>query len=302
MLNLDDTAIIKQTLPDSIAPDQKVRDICDSIQPHFDKFHADIMKVLLLPNLDKLSEALVDELAWQYHVDFYRDNYPIETKRKLVRTAIERHRLKGTPVAVEEIVRTVYQDAVVEEWFEWDDGEPYWFRILLTAKDPAPPLSLSEVLQLVDQYKSYRSHLDGVYYHIPHDIVIRTGCGWICYRNRRCGTYPFRATRGKIDDIDLVIHTYNSGLGYRNPYAGEIVSGTYPHASPGGLFKENVIVATDGDAVGYRTPYANEVNSGTFPDTATQGSIGGNSLAAETSAGSSSYRVRRCGSRPGILI
>ena len=121
MLNLDDTAIIKQTLPDSIAPDQKVRDICDSIQPHFDKFHADIMKVLLLPNLDKLSEALVDELAWQYHVDFYRDNYPIETKRKLVRTAIERHRLKGTPVAVEEIVRTVYQDAVVEEWFEWDD-------------------------------------------------------------------------------------------------------------------------------------------------------------------------------------
>ena len=144
MLNLDDTAIIKQTLPDSIAPDQKVRDICDSIQPHFDKFHADIMKVLLLPNLDKLSEALVDELAWQYHVDFYRDNYPIETKRKLVRTAIERHRLKGTPVAVEEIVRTVYQDAVVEEWFEWDDGEPYWFRILLTAKDPAPPFSLSE--------------------------------------------------------------------------------------------------------------------------------------------------------------
>lgn len=27
--------------------------------------------VLLLPRLDQLPENLVDELAWQYHVDFY---------------------------------------------------------------------------------------------------------------------------------------------------------------------------------------------------------------------------------------
>ena len=264
MLNLD-TAKIKQTLPESIAHDQTVVDICDSIQPHFDDFFTDILNVLLLPNLDSLSEALVDELAWQYHVDFYRDNYPLETKRNLVRTAIERHRLKGTPAAVEEIVRSVYQDAKVEEWWEWDGGEPYWFRILLTAKDPAPPLTLNEVLALVDEYKSFRSHLEGVYYHIPHDIVIRTKFGFACYWGRVCGTYPYRRRYGSIEDSDLVVETKKGGLLYRNPFTDELVAGT-------------------------------------FPERATSGSIDGDGIIAQTDGRSVSYTPRYCGSTPGSLI
>ena len=106
MLDMKD-AQIKQTLPESIKYDQKVNDICDSVQAEFDAANKDSLLVLLLPRLNELSEALVDELAWQFHVDFYRDNFPLETKRNLVRTAIERHRKKGTPAAVEDIVRTV---------------------------------------------------------------------------------------------------------------------------------------------------------------------------------------------------
>lgn len=301
MLDMKD-AQIKQTLPESIKYDQKVNDICDSVQAEFDAANKYSLLVLLLPRLNELSEALVDELAWQFHVDFYRDNFPLETKRNLVRTAIERHRKKGTPAAVEDIIRTVYQDAMVEEWWEWDDGEPYWFRILMTAKDPAPPLSLSEVLELVEEYKSYRSHLEGVYYHVPHNIVIRTGCSWVCYKSRLCGTYPFRATLGKIDDIDLVIHTYNNGLGYRNPYTNEISSGMFPRSTPGRLSDEGIIVTTENDAAGYRNPYTNEAVSGTFPQRATHGGVEGNEVAAETSAGNTSYSVRYCGSIPGSLM
>lgn len=302
MLDMKDTQI-KQTLPESIKYDQKVNDICDSIQAEFDAANKDSLLVLLLPRLNELSEALIDELAWQFHVDFYRDNFPLETKRNLVRTAIERHRKKGTPAAVEEIVRTVYQDAEVEEWWEWDDGEPYWFRILMTAKDPAPPLSLSEVLTLVEEYKSFRSHLDGVYYHVPHDIVIQTGYGWICYRNRLCGTYPFRATLGKIDDIDLVINTGKGGLVYSTPRTDEIVSGTFPFTSTHGkLSDETLIIDTDGGAIGYKNPNANEAVSGTFPQRATQGSVEGSVLQAEVSAGEYTYSTRYCGSMPGSLM
>lgn len=290
MLNLDDTAIIKQTLPDSIAPDQKVRDICDSIQPHFDKFHADIMKVLLLPNLDKLSEALVDELAWQYHVDFYRDNYPIETKRNLVRTAIERHRYKGTPKAVEEIVSTVYQYAIVEEWFEYG-GDPYYFRVLLRAQDPAPPLSIGEVVQLIDAYKSYRSWLEGIYYHVPHDIVVGTHFGYAAYWGRVCGIYPYRRRYGSIEDPALIIETSKGGVLYRNPFTNEIVAGVFPsRMTEGDITDEALVVETEKGGLLYRNPFTDELVSGTFPELRMEGSVSEGDIAVETAEGNMLYQ------------
>lgn len=340
MLNLYDDSTIKQTLPESIKNDTEAQNICDAIQPEFDAAYDDIVNVLLLPRLDELSEALLDELAWQYHVDFYRDNYTLETKRELIRTAIERHRIKGTPAVVEEVVRTCYQKAVVEEWFEWG-GDPYYFRVLLRAEMPAPPLNLSEVIALIDAYKSYRSWLEGIYYHIPHDLVIKTHFGYECYWGRVCGTYPYRRRYGSIEDHDLVVETYKGGVLYRNPFTKELVAGTFPyHRTKGDITDEALVVETEkggllyrnpftdelvsgtfpeprteggiseGDiavetAKGnmlYRNPYANESASGTFPETVVSGGIDGDGITANTAAGDISYTARFCGSTPGGLF
>lgn len=255
---------IKRLLPSSIANDEKVNNICEVLQPHLLQAYTNTFSLLLLPNLDTLSESLIDELAWQYHVDFYRDNFPIETKRQLVRTAIERHRKKGTVGAVEEIVRTLYNEAIVEEWWEYK-ADPYLFRIVMHATDPAPPLTLDEVISLIDVYKSYRSHLDGIYYHVPHNIVIGTGAGWVCYWTRVCGVYPQRAKLGKIDDLDIVIETDNQGIVYQNPHTDELVAGTF-----------NV--------------------------RATMDDILGGGIEASLEAGNTSYSVRYCGTLPGNLM
>ena len=273
MLNLYDDSTIKQTLPESIKNDKEVQSICDAIQPKFDTAYGDILNVLLLPRLDELSEALLDELAWQYHVDFYRDNYPLETKRTLIRSAIERHRIKGTPAVVQEVVKTCYQYAVIEEWFEYG-GDPYYFRILLRAQDPAPPLSIGEVVQLIDAYKSYRSWLEGIYYHIPHDLVIGTHFGYEAYWGRVCGTYPYRRRYGSIEDPDLIIETAKGGVLYRNPFTKEM----------------------------YRNPFTDELDAGTFPERAVTGSIDGDGITANTAAGDISYSARFCGSTPGSLF
>lgn len=264
MLNLYDDSTIKRTLPESIKNDTEVQNICDAIQPEFDTAYSDILNVLLLPRLDELSEALLDELAWQYHVDFYRDDYPPETKRTLIRSAIERHRRKGTPAVVEEVVRTCYQNATVEEWFEYG-GDPFYFRVLLPAESTASPLSLAEVISLIDAYKSYRSWLEGIYYHVPHDIVIKTHCGYAAYWGRICGTYPYRRRYGSIEDPALIIETEKGG-------------------------------------VLYRTPHTDELKAGTFPQRATYGDIEGDGITANTAAGDISYSPRYCGSTPGGLM
>lgn len=301
MLELKDTQI-KNTLPESIKFDQTVNDICDSIQAKFDGVYQDTFLVVLLANLDKLSEALVDELAWQFHVDFYRDNYPIENKRKLVRTAIERHRHKGTPAAVEEIIKTIYNHAVVEEWFEYE-ADPYHFRVLLKASLPAPPLSLAEVISLINQYKSFRSHLDGVYYHCPHDLVIGTHFGYACYRVRVCGTYPQRARRGKISKHDLVVGTKGATVVYRNPYTNEVVTGTFPvRSTEGALFDDQIVMQTDGTALPYINNKTGVTKTGTIPERASIGTVKNSGITANTAAGDISYNVRYCGSKPGSLM
>ncbi len=263
MRELKDT-LLKTLLPSSIASDKAVQNVCDSVQDLLIRNYEDTFGLLLLPNIDNLSEALIDELAWQYHVDFYRDNFPVETKRTLVKTAIERHRKKGTVAAVEEVVKTMYNDAIVEEWFNYE-AEPYHFRVVMKATDPAPPLTLQEVFLLIDMYKSYRSHLDGIYYHVPHDIIIGTNAGWVAYWTRVCGVYPYRAKLGKIDNLDIVIETDNQGIVYRNPHTDEIVAGT-------------------------------------FPARASLGDILGGDLEANLEAGSTSYSVRFCGTLPGNLM
>ena len=83
-----------ELLPTSIASDETIRNICNAIAEKLQTINEKAELVLLLPRLDQLPETLVDELAWQYHVDFYDYAADINKKRALVRKAIDWHRRK----------------------------------------------------------------------------------------------------------------------------------------------------------------------------------------------------------------
>ena len=78
-----------ELLPTSIASDETIRNICNAIAEKLQTINEKAELVLLLPRLDQLPETLVDELAWQYHVDFYDYAADINKKRALVRKAID---------------------------------------------------------------------------------------------------------------------------------------------------------------------------------------------------------------------
>lgn len=170
MLELKDDCL-QQILPGSIASDKTVQDVAKAIGAKLQLINRQTELILLLPRLDELSEALVDELVWQYHVDSYDYQADIEKKRALVRNAIAWHRYKGTPAAVEEVCSAVFQSAKVFEWWEYG-GEPYHFQVRLIEQGIPNQSVIDNLQHAIQQTKNTRSWLDGMsfYRKIYHSI------------------------------------------------------------------------------------------------------------------------------------
>lgn len=163
MLELKDDCL-QQILPGSIASDKTVQDVAKAIGAKLQLINRQTELILLLPRLDELSEALVDELAWQYHVDFYDYQADIAKKRALVRNAIAWHRYKGTPAAVEEVCSAVFQSAKVFEWWEYG-GEPYHFQVRLIEEGIPDKRIIDNLERAIQVTKNTRSWLDGLSFY-----------------------------------------------------------------------------------------------------------------------------------------
>ena len=133
-------------LPQNLLRDEQIKAAAQALDAELQKITAATKEALLLPRLDELPEAVIDLLAWQWHVDFYEPNMSLKTKRQLVRESIAWHRLKGTKAAVEKMVQAVFRGGVVTEWFEYG-GEPYHFRVDILS---APQITAENTTRLLN--------------------------------------------------------------------------------------------------------------------------------------------------------
>lgn len=116
-------------LPSNLLEDPQVSAAARALDAELQAVTRATAETLHLPCLDELPETVVDLLAWQWHVDFYEPlGLDIATKRRLVKESIAWHRTKGTPAAVEKMLKAVWGSAHIEEWFEYG-GSPGCFRV-----------------------------------------------------------------------------------------------------------------------------------------------------------------------------
>ena len=96
-------------LPANLLEDKKVAAAAQALDAELQAVTRATVETMHLPRLEVLPEAVIDLLAWQWHVDFYEPiGMDIETKRKLVKESIAWHRIKGTPAAVAQLVSAVF--------------------------------------------------------------------------------------------------------------------------------------------------------------------------------------------------
>ena len=197
---------LKRIVPQSIGSDENVKAICDAIDVKLRELSMATTSVLILPRLNELPEEIVDELAWQYHVDFYDYSASIEKKRSLVRQAIAWHKRKGTPAAVEEVCSAAFKTAKVFENWEYG-GEPYHFQVRLIEEGIPNQTVIDNLVRAVNDTKNTRSWLDGLSFY--REILGTIYLGAIVCPHKTVHIYP-----SKFKMNDLQNYQYYGGVNY----------------------------------------------------------------------------------------
>ena len=137
--------------------DPFVKALCKALEPYFKMLDEDIRLTYIYGRIDELGEEVVDSLAWQFHVDFYDYTLSLEKKRELVKNSLRLHRIKGTPQAVIEAVKIIFDNIELQEWFQYD-GEPYFFRLNVDIENEIiTEENTKKVSKLINSYKNLRS-------------------------------------------------------------------------------------------------------------------------------------------------
>lgn len=111
--------------------------------------------------MERLNDRVLDQLAWQWNVEFYSSELPKSKKIKLIKNSYFHHITKGTVGALESALKAIVSNLDVKEWYEYG-GNPYMFKLVVEGS----MLSEEEIItvyKLVEIYKNVRSHLDGFF-------------------------------------------------------------------------------------------------------------------------------------------
>lgn len=172
-MRLSDVDFIR-LLPQFMRDDRNAQAFAYAVQSQIISVSLAIEHARIYSRIDSLSEAILDELAWQFNVVEYRNEYDISIKRELIKGCMEAHYKRGTVVAVEEVVRKIFGDAEVEEWFDYG-GLPYRFKIR-TSNTGATDEMIQEVTRIVKETQNVRSYLEEVIVEIIQNMSLYIGC------------------------------------------------------------------------------------------------------------------------------
>lgn len=120
----------------------------------------EIKTLILMDDIDNLKEEIVDLLAEELHVDFYEVDSTLEEKRNLVKSSILSHMLKGTKLAVQNILNIFFQEANIKEWFEYE-GEPGTFNVDIS-DGKVDYTQAKKIKRMIDSVKRTSQHLNNL--------------------------------------------------------------------------------------------------------------------------------------------
>ena len=123
--------------------------------------------------IDQLSEAELDEMAWELNIQWYDSTAPIETKRAVIRNSDRVYAKLGTRYAVEQIITDYFGSGEVREWYQYG-GAPYHFKVL-SANPGLVNDNLNLFLTLLRTVKRRSAWLDAILICLTGEMYLYAG-------------------------------------------------------------------------------------------------------------------------------
>jgi len=163
-------------LPESIRHDRKFSAASECLDRFLKATNDSVDKLLIYSRVDELDEATLNDLAWQFHVDFF-DGWglakTVEEKRELIKNAIMLHWHKGTIFSVEKIPEILSMPVEIIEW--WDEEKVEELKVEELGEEPLKRFEFfvkvdtnqkgsydgfeTDFWKLLNNLKNVRSHL-----------------------------------------------------------------------------------------------------------------------------------------------
>ena len=160
-------------IPQFMRGDDAVRGLAAAIDNIIPELAASIDRLSTWDHIDTLTEAELDELAWELNIPWYEASASLTIKREVIKNSDKVYKHIGTKWAVENIIKTYFGDGYIMEWFEYE-GEPGHFRVYSSN----PSLNnerLTEFLALLEKTKRASAKLDGISITLDAELVLSTG-------------------------------------------------------------------------------------------------------------------------------
>ena len=127
MIKLDDVDVLK-LVPEFMRNDAAVQGLAAAVNSLIKAPGARIKTARVWDQIDRLTDAQLDELAYELDIDWYDKDLPLENKRALVKSADLVHSRRGTKWAVEQVLIDTFGSGTVKEWYDYN-GQPFHFRV-----------------------------------------------------------------------------------------------------------------------------------------------------------------------------
>lgn len=161
-------------LPAFMRNDSAVQALSGAINDIIPELSDSVKTLTTWDHIEDMSERDLDDLAWELNILWYDKSASLEVKRDLVLNSDKVYKRLGTKWAVENVIQTYFGDGYIQEWFEYEDGNPGFFRVLSTN----PTLNnerLNEFLNILEKVKRHSSKLEGIYITLTAELKLSSG-------------------------------------------------------------------------------------------------------------------------------
>jgi len=153
---------LSENMPDSLLRSAVATHAANAIDPELRAVSEASERPLVYAAIDRLNSLQLDHLAVQFDLAPWRDTWPVELKRRIVRQMVPQKARVGTLSAVRAALASLGSASSVREWWQkTPKGEPHTFEVVATLPEVAGQLDAQtqeDLFALIDEAKPVRSH------------------------------------------------------------------------------------------------------------------------------------------------